>query len=270
MSKLIVSANSKKHLSRLLELDIDGIIISINRLSVNDSFYVDIDELEKINIGDKEVFVSLNKLMHNDDLEYLERVMTRLKKMDVKVLFYDMAVYMIAKRLDMINKLVIYQDHLNASDLANNFYYNLGINCSYITSDITGEELLEIKKNSKMKLMFLVYGYSPIFYSRRYLVSNYLRYIKEKKDSKNYSIVSDTNLEYPISEEEYGTTVYTDREINLINYLDKLDKIDYIVMRSNMIDDFEFIEMIKKFINHEKMDDTYVGFFNTKTIYIVK
>ena len=68
MSKLIVSANSKKHLEFLLKTNIDGVILSMDKLSVNDSFYVDIDELEKINFGDKEVFVSLNKLMHNDDL----------------------------------------------------------------------------------------------------------------------------------------------------------------------------------------------------------
>ena len=40
MSKLIVSANSKKHLETLLKKDIDGVILSIDKLSVNDSFYV--------------------------------------------------------------------------------------------------------------------------------------------------------------------------------------------------------------------------------------
>ena len=270
MSKLIVSANSKEHLMELLNKDIDGVILSIINLSVNDSFYVDVEFLDNTDFGDKEVFVSLNKLMHNADLKQLRTVMNKLKDKNVKILFYDMAVYSIAKELDMIDKLVIYQDHLNASNLSNNFYFNLGIRNSFITSDITGDELLDIKKQSGMGIMFLVYGYAPIFYSRRYLVSNYLKYIKDNNKGKRYSIISDTDIEYPICEEEYGTTIYTSKEINLINFLDKIKDIDYIVMRSNMIDDGSFNEMVDKFINHDSMDNCYIGFFYSKTIYRVK
>ena len=269
MSKLIVSANSKRHLNSLLKKDIDGVILSLDKLSVNDSFYVNVSEIEKINFGNLEVFISLNKLMHNSDLPYLEEVMSKLKDMNVKILFYDMAVYNIAKRLNMVSKLVIYQDHLNASSLSNRFYFDLGINTSYITSDITEEELLEIKKNSKMKIMFLCYGYVPIFYSRRYLVKNYLKYINEK-NGNDYKIISDTGITYPIVEEEYGTTIYSSKEVNLINYLDKLSNIDYLIMRSNMIDDDSFNLMVDKYIRHESIDDAYIGFFNMKTIYKVK
>ena len=270
MSKLIVSANSKNHLIDLLKKNIDGIILSIDKLSVNDSFYVDISILDEIDFKKKEIFVSLNKLMHNNDLEHLRIVMNKLKSKDVKILFYDMAVFNIAKELDMIDKLVIYQDHLNASILSNKFYNDLGIRGSYITSDITGDELLDIKKNSNMSIMFMVYGYIPIFYSRRYLISNYLKYIGDKKKGNEYSIVSDTGIEYPIDEEEYGTTIYTSKEVNLINYLDKINDIDYIVMRSNKINDDVFNLMVDKFINKDKMDNCYLGFFNTKTIYKVK
>ena len=238
MSKLIVSANSKKHLEDLLRKNIDGVILSLDKLSVNDSFYINISELDEINFNDKEVFISLNKLMHNNDLVDLRMVMNRLKNMNVKILFYDMAVYNIAKELDMTCKLVIFQDHLNASILSNKFYNDLGINYSFISSDITGDELLEIKKKSKMKIMFLGYGYAPIFYSRRYLVRNYLKYINEEVGN-DYRITSDSES-YPIDEEEYGTTIYTSKAVNLINYLDKLDSIDYLVMKSNKIHDSEF------------------------------
>lgn len=270
MSKLIVSANSIDMLNKLIDMNIDGIIVSIKDMAVNDSFYLDIDELKKIDFKEKEVFVSLNKLMHNNDLDKLRDIMNELKDMDVKIMFYDMAVYNIAKELDIVNKLVIFQDHLNASTLSNKFYYDLGINTSYIANDITMDELLNIKKNSKSKIMFLGYGYQPIFYSRRYLISNYLDFINEEKNDGNYKIVSDTGRYYPICEEKYGTTIYTDKVINLINELDKLDIIDYIVLRSNMIDEAEYIEMVNKFIKRDKVEDTYVGFLNTKTIYQVK
>lgn len=270
MSKLVGSANNMEELLKLLKTDIDGVIISIKDLAVNDCFYIDIDDIDKIDFNNKEVFISVNKLMHNKDLKLLNRVMNKLKDMDVKILFYDMSVYNIAKRLNIVNKLVIYQDHLNASTLSNKFFKELGIEGSYITNDITYEELINIKKNTDSKIMFLGYGYQPIFYSRRYLISNYMDFIGDKKKDSKYEIVSDTDNKYPIVEEKYGTTIYTEEPINLINYLDLLKDIDYIVLRSNMINNKEYLEMVNRFIKHDKMDNTYIGFFNTKTIYRVK
>ena len=270
MSKLIVSANSYSHLNKLLTMNIDGIILSIDKLSVNDNFYINIEDIDKIDFKGKEIYISLNKIMHNSDLTLLRKVMNTIKDKNIKIMFYDMAVYNIAKEYNMIDKLVIMQDHLNASINSNEFYYKLGINNSYITSDITKDELLAIKDKSKMNIFFTVYGYLPIFYSRRYLVSNYLKFIDETNDNSNFEILSDNFHKYPIKEEEFGTTIYTDKVVNLINYLDELKNIDYLVMKSNMILDDEFNEMVLNFINHKKLDDTYIGFFMTKTIYKVK
>ena len=81
--KIIVSANSLKHLNTLLKKDIDGVVLSIDKLSVNDSFYIDVDMLDEIDFNKKEVFVSLNKLMHNNDLEYLKIIMNKLSDMNL-------------------------------------------------------------------------------------------------------------------------------------------------------------------------------------------
>jgi len=267
--KLIVSANSLAHLNELFKKQIDGVILSIDKLAVNDAFYINVNMLDEINFNGKEVFVSLNKLMHNSDLAYLRKVLKDLKDKDVKILFYDMAVYNIAKEYNMTSKLVIYQDHLNASVLSNKFYLDLGIKTSYITSDITKEELLEIKENSGMNICFLGYGYGPIFYSRRYLISNYLKYIKHKS-GQEYKIISDMGTVYPIEEEAYGTAIYTEKPINLINHLDELETIDYIVLKSHKIADNEFNKMVDKFIKREHISDDYIGFYDTKTVYRVK
>ena len=270
MSKLIVTVNDLLQLDELLDKNIYGVMLYVDKLSVNSSFYINVDELNEIDFKDKKVFVVMNKIMHNCDLDEVRLVLSQLKKMDVKILFYDIGVYNIAKELDMVDKLVIYQDHLNASIQSNKFYYDMGISGSYVTSDITYNELLEIKNNSKMEIYFTGYGYLPIFYSRRYLIKNYLKFINKEEHASKYSIVSDMGSEYPISEEEYGTTIYSQKPVNLINYLDNLDSIDYIVMNSNGIDNNEFNLMVDKFIKREKIDDCYLGFYNTKTIFRVK
>lgn len=270
MSKLIVSAKSKDHLLKLLKKDIDGVIIYLEGLSVNSDFYLGIEDVKKIDMNNKEVFLCMNKIMHNKDLSEVRRVLGIIQGMDVRVLFYDMGVYNIALEYGIVDKLVIYQDHANTSILTNNFYQGLGIGGSFISNDITMEELLDIKKNSKGDIMFLGYGYQPIFYSRRYLINNYLEYVDEYS-GKEYRIISDNGVGYPISEEDEGTTIYSPRVINLINYMDKLEDIDYIVMNSVIGKIEEFDEMVDKFIKREKIDDdTYLGFLNVKTIYKLK
>lgn len=267
--KLLVSAKSYEHLIDLVKKDIDGVILYIKDLSVNSDYYEEIDILERVDFLDKEIFLCMNKLIHNKDIDKLRRVIEKIKDKNVRILFYDMAVYNICREYGIEDKLVIYQDHLNTSILSNEFYFDLGIRGSFVSNDITYEELIDIKKKTKMDILFLGYGYQAIFYSRRYLVSNYLKYIDSDKGNE-YKIISDNDVEYPIEEEKYGTTIYTEKPINLINQIDDLEKIDYLVLNSVKIDREEFDIMIDKFIKREKVMDTYLGFFETKTIYKVK
>lgn len=270
MSKLIVGVNSRIDIDKVINKDIYGIMLYIDKLSVNSNVYFNVDDIIKMDLGNKKLYVVMNKIMHNSDLSLVRDTLSKLKDMDIKIMFYDMAVYNIANKLGIADKLVIYQDHLNTSVLSNKFYYDMGICGSYISSDITMEELLEIKDNSKMEIYFTSYGYLPIFYSRRYLIRNYLKYINKEDISGDYKIISDTGVKYPIKEEEFGTTIYSEKCVNLINYLDSLERIDYLILNGNNVDSIEFMDIIDKYINRDKMDDCYLGFFNTKTIFRVK
>ena len=89
----------------------------------------------------------------------------------------------------------------------------MGINYAYISSDITKEEIRDIKLNTKSKLFITAYGYVPIFYSRRYLLNNYFEYIDKsyKKD------VFYLDNEYPIKESDFGTIIYSNKITNIKN-----------------------------------------------------
>ena len=269
MSKIIVIPSSLDHMYELTSYNIDGFMVPIKNLSVNQSFEVDYKDLELVidKIKNKEVILLINKMMHSSDIELLRKVLKKTSTLKVdKIMYYDNSVYMLSQELKLNIPLVIYQDHLNLSILSNKFYNDMGINYAYISSDITKEEIRDIKLNTKSKLFITAYGYVPIFYSRRYLLSNYFEYIDKsyKKD------VFYLDNEYPIKESDFGTIIYSNKIINLINELDKLDFIDYIVMDSFNIDRQEFNEMVNKFINKDKVEDTYTGFLDKKTIYKVK
>ena len=132
MQKLVVVAKTKKHLLELIEKDIDAVLIYIDKLSVNNSFSMSINEVNEIDFKGKEVFLCINKIMHSSSLPLVREFLEQVKDKNYKILFYDMGVYNIAKDIHIEDKLVIYQDHLNANTYSNNFYYDLGIKGSYI------------------------------------------------------------------------------------------------------------------------------------------
>jgi len=266
--KILVQPGSLENLGDVLKTNIDGVILPLENLSVNSSIYFTLDDIKSvINLTSKEICVSINKIMHNEDLDKLEQALVSLNKMNVsKIFFYDLAVMNIVKRLNIRKELVVFQDHLNASLYSNNFYKRRGINYAVITNDITWNEINEISKYNS--LMLISYGYLPIFYSRRYLITNYLKYINKDKLSDLYYIKHKDD-KYPIVEENYGTTIYTKEPVNLINDINQIN-VDYIILSANLINREEFMIILNKYLNGEiDNNDYYRGFIDKKTVYKV-
>ena len=269
MKKILVIPNSLDNLGEVLKTNIDGIILPIKGLAVNSSIYFTVEDIKNIiNLTSKEVCISINKIMHNEDLEYLEKVLTDLRKINIrKILFYDLSVMNICKKLGIKKDLVLFQDHLTASLYSANFYTKRGIKNIIITNDITKDEINEISKHNS--LMLISYGYLPIFYSRRYLISSYLNYINHDKKSNNYYIKNKED-KYPIIEEENGTTIYSKYPINLINDIDDIN-VDYIILSATLIDNKTFISVLNNYLTNTKDDKNhYKGFIDRKTVYKVE
>ena len=268
MKKILVQPNSLENLGDILKTNIDGVILPLEDLAVNSSIYFSLEDIKSIiNLTSKEVCVCLNKIMHNEDLELLEHALVSLNKMNIsKIFFYDLAVMNIVKRLNIKKELVVFQDHLNASLYSNNFYRKRGIGHAIITNDITKEEINEISKHNS--LMLICYGYLPIFYSRRYLITNYLKYLKQDKKSNLYYIKNGQDR-YPIVEEKYGTTIYTKEPINLINDIADIE-VEYIILNANLTAREEFRSILSKYLTNEvDKEEHYRGFIDKKTVYKV-
>lgn len=268
MKKILVQPNSFENLGDVLKTNIDGVILPLEKFAVNSNVYFSLEDVKSvINITSKEVCVSINKIMHNDDLYDLEQAIISLNKMNIsKIFFYDLAVMNIVKKLGIKKELVVFQDHLNASIYSNNFYRRRGISYAVITNDITKDEINEISKYNS--LMLICYGYLPIFYSRRYLITNYLKYVKKDKLSDIYYIKNKED-KYPIVEEEFGTTIYTKGPINLINDIKDIN-VEYIILNASFTKREDFISILEQYINNiVDNKEHYRGFIDKKTVYKV-
>lgn len=264
MSNLIVIPNKKDEVDFLLNSNIKGLIIGVKGLSIYNC-ELDIDSIISLsNNINKKIIIAINKMIHNNDLDYVKDVISKVSNTNISIMFHDLGVLNIISNLNIKNELIIYGEHLNLSTLSNTFYKGKGIISSYLSSDITYEEINEIKNRTGMNIYYTVYGYLPIFYSRRSLITNYFKYINKEVNDDMYYIYDKDN-KYLIKEKNFGTLIYSPL-VNIINDIDKIKDIDYYVIDLSYVDDYNFDDIIHK----KTIDNTYKGFFNTKTTYKVK
>ena len=282
MSKILTIPSSFEEIEKTKEKT-DGFIIGIKDMCVNTNFLIDIEELNLLNkFNDKDIFISLNKNIHNKDLNIVKNILIKLNDYNIKgVLYYDVGILNIYNSLDLNYDLVWSQEHLTTNYNTINFWNSFGVKYTYISSDITEEEIIEISKKSNSKLMVTLFGYLPMFVSKRHIVKNYLEYFKLNDDSKINYMEKEGKI-YPIIDNNIGTQVYSNNILNGIKSKLNLD-VEYIILNSFNIDLDKFINIIDMFkiVNKDNVDEyndkinnmfTNVdeGFLNTKTIYRVK
>lgn len=274
--KLLVMPSSIDEIKDTLNY-CDAYLIGIKGLSVNNNLCIDIDNLLEIFkiIGDKELFLNLNKNMCNSDIEYLKDVMNRLNNYNIKgIFYYDVGVLNIYNSGNYNYDLVWASEHATTNYNTINYWYNFNIKYALISSDITLNEIIDISKNSKCKLIVPIFGYQSMFNSKRHIVKNYLDYFKLNNDSNIFYMEKEDNR-YPIIDNDQGTEVYTNYILNGIEDIDKLN-FDYGLLNSFNIDTDKFIDILKliKNRNYKQIDkiisNTSKGFLYKETIAKVK
>ena len=149
MTKLMIIPKNKEF-DELIN-DSDAFLIGIENMSINMPIYFNIDEIglisEKLHKKKKKLFISLNKNMHNKDLKELERILTILNDLKIEgVFYYDVAILSIVRRLKLDLKLVWSSEHLTTNYATINFWKDMKIDYTYLSAEITLDEIIEISK----------------------------------------------------------------------------------------------------------------------------
>lgn len=285
--KLLVSLNSKE-VDDYLDYT-NSFIIGLKDYSIN---YLEFTLEEIKNLIEKhpniELFISINKNIFNDEVAILENILAELSRLSIKgILFYDLAILSLSKRLALEIPLCWHQTHMVTNFNTCNYYFNKGCQYAYLSSEITKDEMQEISEHSKMSLMALFMGHPIVSHSRRSLLSNYFKnyqYLQEKKD---YLIKSNDSANYYVKETNNGTSIIYGNIVNGSKYIPSLkEKITYGVLDEQYIDHELFLRILnlyKKLNDENNQEKTEVilaeitnligddtGFFDKKTIYKVK
>ena len=284
---LLVNLTSKE-LDRFLEFT-NSFIIGLENYSVN-YYEISLDEIKELleKYPNIDLFVSINKNIFNKDIKDLENKLISLSKLKIKgVLFYDLAILEIVKRLNLKLDLVIHQTHMITNYNICNYYHDLGVKYGYLSTEITEEEISEISSKTKLELMAYFIGHPIISHSKRKLVSNYYTYAN-KENKLDYNVIKEhgkDSKKYYIKEDKKGTNILTYDILNGTKAFTILkEKLKYAILDTNLIDEDLFIKILslykrnldKKLSNEDLIQEVQDligendGFFYLKTIYKVK
>ena len=114
--------------------------------------------------------------------------------------FYDLSILELKKELHLNLDLVWNNTHMVTNYYTSNYYYDKGCKYSYLSNEITIDEIIEFKKKAKAKLIFMLLGYPVVSFSKRKLLTN-SNFEKELKIKEPIS-----KQEYKVIESKFGTT----------------------------------------------------------------
>ena len=276
MSKILGQVNT-------LEIDktlpyLDGYIFGLKDYSVNFLNTYNLDELKdliiKLKEKNKEIYISINKNLHNKEINELRKILIEIDNLNINGIMYaDNGFITLKKELNLKTNLIWYQEHLTTSYSSINTYKEFGIDSVVISNDITIHEVKEIIDNTNSKLYYMIFGYLPMFISERNQIKNYENYFK-LQGSTEYNYFVNDNIKYPIIDNNLGTFAFSSLPIFAYQeYLEIKDKIDYVILSDLFIDNDTYIKVLDKVKNEKNINlniETSPNFLYRDTIYKVK
>lgn len=273
VAKKVLKINSLQELK--YPFNVDGYILGIDKFSYLFEKTFNVLDIKKIidDNKDKEIFVSFNRIIYNDELSEYKKTLLEVDKLGVKgIIVGDVA----ALTYDLKTDVILDQFHLNNSYYTINHYFKNGVKGVLLTDDITGAEIEEIKQNTDALLFKNVFGFSHLSTSARNLVTNYMEHFNiPKMGKKHYEIKENkSNDYYKITEDDFGTHILDGKLLNLLGY--NLP-VDYEVIDGYLMDEEILLNVLENINDNHKVNEiiknkyeTSEGFINKKTIYKVK
>ena len=271
---LVTTPRSKEELNNILE-EYDAFIFGVKDYSVNLINTFTLEEIKEFNRiikdNNKQIFISLNKNMTNDDIENIQPILKELENIKIDgLLFYDIGIVNLHQKLNLNYDLVWNQEHLVTNYNTINYWYKKGVKYAFLSSEITAKEIKDIIKNTNSKLMITLFGYIPMFTSKRHLVDNYLETFNLKGNPK---YIENSDNIYPIIDDKLGTTVYSNYILDGSKEYEDL-KDNYIFINNFNIDEKTFSKVSKYIKEKKNLNDLFnnlsTGFLYKPTIYKVK
>lgn len=201
----------------------------------SDNFSIeDIKEgIEYCHSRGKKVYLTLNSIIHNEEIESLKTYMQKISTLDLDALIIsDPGVFSMARKILPNTEIHISTQANNTNYKSVEFWANQGASRVILARELSLKEIYDIhqKCSKKVQLEIFVHGAMCISYSGRCLLSNYMA----NRDSNrgncaqacrwNYHLVEESRPgEYmQVFEDEKGTYVFNSKDLCMLPYLPQI------------------------------------------------
>ncbi|OHW63000.1 putative protease YdcP precursor [Andreesenia angusta] len=197
-------------------------------------------DIEEIKAGvvyaherDKKVYVTLNIIPHNDDLNGLEEYLLKLQDAEVDaVIVSDPGVFGIVKSTVPDMEIHLSTQANTTNHLTAKFWYDQGVSRVVVARELSLAEIKGIKDNTPedLEIEAFVHGAMCISYSGRCLLSNYMTHRDANRGECaqscrwKYSLVEEKRPGeyYPIEEGDRGTYIFNSKDLCMVNHIKDL------------------------------------------------
>lgn len=232
--ELLVTPQSIEHITALLEAGADAFVIGEQKFGLRlagDFTVAQVEEATKlIHAAGKKVYVAVNALFHNDRLDALDEYLVQMQRIGIDALLFGDPAVIIAVRENNVTIPL----HWNPETTATNFFQvnywgERGSKRAVLARELSVDEVLEIKQNTKHEIEVQVHGMTCMFQSKRSLLGNYFLYrdeameIENRKENKNMFLHDkERKNKYPIYEDMNGTHIFSPNDMCIIEELNEL------------------------------------------------
>lgn len=181
----------------------------------------------------KKIYITLNMIPHNEDLEGLEDYMLELESLGVDAfIISDPGILMTAREVVPNMEIHLSTQANNTNYKSANFWYKQGVKRVVVARELSFEEISKIRASipAEMDIEAFVHGAMCISYSGRCLMSNYMTGRDANKGACahpcrwKYNLVEETRPgEYfPVYEDERGTYFFNSKDLCMIEYIPEI------------------------------------------------
>jgi putative protease len=168
----------------------------------------------------KKVYVTVNMIFHNDDLDGLDKYLSDLDRIGIdSYIVSDFAVIEAINRLNIKTPFFISTQKSITNKEAVKFYKDLGAYRVVLARECTREDIIDIKENVDTEVEVFIHGAMCTSYSGRCVMSNYVTL----RDSNRGGCSQVCRFSFDCGEkDEYA---FSSKDLNMIDYLPDMMKI---------------------------------------------
>ena len=235
MIELIATAESMAQAEELLAVGVDTLYIGEEDFGLRLPYSFSREEqkalIDLAHANGKKVNVSINGIMHPDKMKKIPEYLAFLA--DVKpdhVVVGDTGVIYLLQEYDL--PYIYDAETLVTNARQINFWQKKGAVGAVLAREVPFEEMQRLSQHVEVSVEVLVYGATCIHQSKRPLLDNYFNYTKQSESTSKerglfISEPKKAETHYSIYEDQHGTHIFADNDLNLIKELSDLNQACY-------------------------------------------